>query len=98
MFDEMDNQLGFIRWLCSLPESFAWYDRTLIDEVRFVRRPYGMLLVLKGRRKNKQNWTMNVVSFTEGADIHDCLTNLANALRTGNIRWSEDKYPPNVGS
>lgn len=91
------RQYGLIKWLSGIEEVFGWYQNTVIDEVKFVRKSYGFLLVLKGRRKAQGKHSARKVTFVEGDSVAGCLNNLASFVRSGHIKWHDDRYPPNIG-
>ena len=94
---DIERALGLVAWLMGLGESLAWYGGFVLDGWKCVRRRGEWTLVIQAHEGTGPGGTLHLVTFVNGASPYECINAFASEVRRGNIKWHEDRYPPNVG-
>lgn len=85
-------------WVLSLTEVLAWYDNKVLVKFCLDRKEKTWRLMVKATGSGPKNTRRHYVTFVECATAAECVQIFAAQVKSHNIAWVEDRYPPDMAS
>ena len=96
--DDQKHEWLLMFWVSTLEHTLAWFEGMVLTFWSVKRMEDQWRLTLKAERRIPGKPPEYRVAFYVAEGMFECFGALAYGIKHGNIRWMEDKYPPNAGT